>query len=101
MRKSITFVLELLRLVVLLLLTLYVLSILEKNLIKIITGRTDIYWSMTIGNIFIFFLLYRNYFQFHGWYRREQNVKLSRMTSTIFIMISISLIIGPILLNIK
>ena len=101
MKKVISLILELCRLIILLVLTLYVLNLLERNLTKIITGRTDFYWSMTIGNIFLFFVIYRNFLQFNGWYRSEQNIKLNRMTSIMFILISIGLIVVPIIINIK
>ena len=101
MKKVITFILELCRLIILLVLTLYVLNLLERNLTKIITGRADFYWSMTIGNIFLFFVIYRNIFQFNGWYKSEQNIKLSRTTSIMFILLSIGLIVVPIIININ
>lgn len=101
MKKLTTFVLELCRIIVLFALTLYVLDLVERNLLKIITGRTEYYWSMTVGNLFIFFVIYRNYFQFNGWYKSEQNLKLSKTATRLFILISLGLIIVPILINFR
>lgn len=100
MKKLVAFLLELCRIVFLLLITLYVLDKLERILIKMITGKIDFHWSMTIGNLLLFFIMYRNYFQFNGWYKSKQNKKLSRTTSKIFISISIGFIIVPILINV-
>ena len=96
MLKLLSFVLELLRLCILFVLTLLILGWLEKNLYELIFGIEIYYSSMTLGNTLIFLILYRNYFQFKGWYKSEENKKLSKVTTRNLAVLSLILIIIPI-----
>jgi len=97
MKKGIAFLFELCRIVLLLLLTMYVLDKLERFLIKLISESMEFHWGMIFGNLLLFFIAYRNYLQFNGWYKSDQNKKLSRSTSLVFILISAGLMIVPFL----
>jgi len=91
-----SFILELLRLCILLVLTLLVLGWAERLIYHLIFGQPVYNWSMGLGNLFVFFMLYRNHFQFKGWYKSEKNKKLTLLTTRIITVISIGLIILPI-----
>lgn len=91
-----SFIVELFRLCVLLMLTLIILAGVERFVYQSIFGQPVYNWSMALGNLMIFFMLYRNHFQFKGWYRSEKNVKLPILTTRIITVISLGLIILPI-----
>ncbi len=90
-----SFILEILRLGVLLVATLFILGGLESLVYEAIVGHVVESWSIGIGNLMIFFVLYRNYFQFKGWYKSEKNQKLQSITTRILIVISLVLIMIP------
>ena len=96
MLKLFSFILELMRLCVLLVLTLVILGGLERILYQLLFGSPIYYGTMGLGNFLLFFVLYRNYFQFKGWYKSEKNVKLSRNLTRSLIAISFVLILIPI-----
>lgn len=96
MSKVVSFIFEILRLCILLVLTLYILGMLERSIYQWVFGEPLDYWSMGVGNILVFFVLYRNYFQFKGWYKSENNQKLSKNTTIILVLISLILILIPI-----
>ncbi|ARF15530.1 hypothetical protein [Sporosarcina ureae] len=55
-------------------------------------------WLVGVSILIILFVLYRNKLQFSGFYKGEENVKLSRRMSTILISSSIiMLIIAPVI----
>lgn len=90
-----SFILEILRLGVLLVATLFILGGLESLVYEAIVGDVVESWSIAIGNSMIFFVLYRNYFQFKGWYKSEKNQKLHPITTSILMVISLVLIMIP------
>lgn len=90
-----SFILEILRLGVLLVATLFILGGLESLVYEAIVGHVVESWSIAIGNSMIFFVLYRNYFQFKGWYKSEKNQKLHPITTRILMVISLVLIMIP------
>jgi len=96
MTKLGSFIVELLRMCVLLMLTLLILGGVERFVYQSIFGQPLYNWSMALGNLLIFFMLYRNHFQFKGWYKSEKNVKLTVLTTRILTVISLGLIILPI-----
>ncbi len=96
MLKLGSFILELLRMFVLLILTLLILGGLERFIYSILLGTPLYNWSMGIGNIVLFFILYRNYFQFMGWYKSAKNQRLNAATSSSLAVISLVLIVIPI-----
>lgn len=96
MLKLASFILELLRMCVLLILTLLILGGLERLIYSIMLGTPLYNWSMGIGNIVLFFILYRNYFQFMGWYKSVKNQRLSTSITRSLAVISMILIIIPI-----
>ncbi|MEK3986768.1 hypothetical protein MHB77_25910 [Paenibacillus sp. FSL K6-3166] len=96
MMKFASFILELFRLCILLVLTLFILGGAERFVYQSIFGQPVYNWSMAFGNVLIFFMLYRNHFQFKGWYKSEKNVKLTLLTTRIITVISLGLILLPI-----
>ena len=96
MLKLVSFIFELLRLCILLVLTLFVLGGLERMIYQLIFDQTIYNWSMTLGNIIIFLVLYRNYFQFKGWYKSEKNKRLNKISTRGLTVISLGLLILPI-----
>ena len=66
MLKLVSFVMELLRLYILLGLTLFILGGIERTVYQWLFDDQIHYWGMGIGNLIIFAVLYRNYFQFKG-----------------------------------
>lgn len=96
MTKLGSFILELLRMCVLLMLTLFILGGVERFIYQSIFGQPVYNWSMALGNLLIFFMLYRNHFQFKGWYKSHKNQKLTILTTRIITVISLGLIILPI-----
>ncbi|MDH6374425.1 hypothetical protein M2444_006283 [Paenibacillus sp. PastF-3] len=96
MMKFASFIVELFRLCILLVLTLFILGGAERFVYQSIFGQPVYNWSMAFGNVLIFFMLYRNHFQFKGWYKSEKNVKLTLLTTRIITVISLGLILLPI-----
>jgi hypothetical protein len=96
MLKLGSFILELFRMCVLLVLTLFILGGLERLVYQFIFGQPVYNWSMGLANFLIFFILYRNHFQFKGWYKSEKNQKLTILTTRIITVISVGLILLPI-----
>ncbi|MEK5395148.1 hypothetical protein ACN6KS_05580 [Paenibacillus nitricinens] len=96
MMKFASFIVELFRLCILLVLTLFILGGAERFVYQSIFGQPVYNWSMALGNVLIFFMLYRNHFQFKGWYKSEKNVKLTLLTTRIITVISLGLILLPI-----
>lgn len=96
MTKLGSFILELLRMCVLLMLTLFILGGVERFIYQSIFGQPVYNWSMALGNLLIFFMLYRNHFQFKGWYKSQKNQKLTILTTRITTVISLGLIMLPI-----
>lgn len=96
MTKLGSFILELLRLCVLLVLTLFILGGVERFIYQSIFGQPVYNWSMALGNLLLFFMMYRNHFQFKGWYKSQKNQKLTILTTRIITVISLGLIILPI-----
>lgn len=99
MLKLVSFIFELLRLCTLLVLTLFVLGGLERMIYQLIFDQSIYHWSMALGNIIIFLVLYRNHFQFQGWYKSENNKKLNKISTRSLIVISLGLLIIPIWIN--
>lgn len=96
MTKLGSFILELLRMCVLLMLTLFILGGVERFIYQSIFGQPVYNWSMALGNLLIFFMLYRNHFQFKGWCKSQKNQKLTIFTTRITMVVSLGLIILPI-----
>lgn len=96
MTKLGSFIMELLRICILLMLTLFILGGGERFIYQSIFGQPVYNWSMALGNLLIFFMLYRNHFQFKGWYKSQKNQKLTILTTRITTVISLGLIILPI-----
>lgn len=55
-------------------------------------------WLGAIGIFLILFLLYRNKWQFSGWYKGKGREKLPKTVSLTLILVSIVLIISPFIL---
>ncbi|WP_053366433.1 hypothetical protein [Bacillus sp. FJAT-27245] len=56
-------------------------------------------WACVLGIYVILFVLYRNRWQFSGWYKGEGREKLPPKLSKILILSSIVLILSPPIIN--
>lgn len=99
MSKLASFILELLRILILLAVTLTILGSVEVFLYQLIFDDFSFHWSMGLANFIIFFVLYRNRFQFKGWYKSERNKKLSSNATKILVTIALILIFFPLWLE--
>jgi hypothetical protein len=92
--------LELFRAIVLVLLVGVIVSSLVTlvyHLIHLTIGGLG-FFAVFIASMIILFILYRNKFQFHGFYRGKSLVKLSEKTTRVLIIIAAALlIIAPFL----
>jgi hypothetical protein len=95
MSKFATFIAEMLRLVVLLVLTLGVLGGVEQWIFKMLYGWTGYLYTAVIGNFLIFLVMYRNYWQFKGWYKSEKNQKLKPVWTRSLSTAALLLILVP------
>ncbi|GAB6988783.1 hypothetical protein [Paenibacillus pini] len=95
MLKLGSFILELFRLSILFVLTVLILGGLEKSLYEFIFGHPINHWSMAVGNIIVSIVLYRNYYQFSGWYKSDKNKKLSRGITKSLMTIAYVLVLVP------
>ncbi|ASK64180.1 hypothetical protein CFK37_19515 [Virgibacillus phasianinus] len=65
-----------------------------------INETTETYsWLGALAILVLLFVLYRNKFQFSGWYKGEGRKKLPKKVSVILISISVILIISPFVLS--
>lgn len=99
MTKIISSFIELARIWILLMIILLVFGGAERYIYRTIFDTELYYWTMTLGNFIAFFVLYRNFLQFKGWYKSDKNKKLSRQLTFCLLMISIALVIVPALIN--
>lgn len=96
MAKWGSFVLEMIRLVILLVLSLLVLGGVERAVYEAVFGHPVYHWTMTAGNLLLFLVLYRNYLQFKGWFKSENNKKLNKATTRGLVTVSAVLLLLPI-----
>lgn len=96
MKKWGSFLLEMLRLWLLFMLSMLLLGQAERFFYQVVFGQNVYFWTMTVGNLLIFLVLYRNYFQFKGWFKSKNNKKLHGNTTLCLIALSIGLILLPI-----
>ena len=95
MGKLTAFIAEMLRLVILLILTLLVLGGVEQWIFKTLYGWNGYLYTSAIGNVLVFFMIYRNYWQFKGWYKSEKNQKLKPAWTRALGILSLLLILVP------
>lgn len=105
MTKFLSFIFELLRIMILFFLGLMLLGTMEtwiynmfdeQILQQSVLNRV----LLLIANILIIFSLYRSRWQFSGWYKSEKNVKLSKRTTRIIAGIAIVLFLIPAVLHV-
>jgi len=70
------------------------LSILYKSM-----GVSEYMWLGTVAVLILLFLIYRNRWQFSGWYKGEGRTKLSQKTTKVLIAVSVLLLILPPLIR--
>ena len=89
-------ILEILRVVFIFLILLVILgSVFENIYINIGNGAAKYSWLSLIAILILIFVLYRNKYQFSGWYEGEGREKLPKKVSQILITISVILILLP------
>lgn len=95
------FFLEIIRIVVLLIVVGGFLGWVENNIYLSLGMNIDnspYMWLISIANLLFLFVLYRNRWQFSGWYKGQQNRKLPKKAT--FLLLSFScllLVITPLL----
>lgn len=95
MSKFASFTAEILRLGVLLILTILLLGGVEQWIFKAVYGWEGYLYSAVAGNILVFFVMYRNYWQFRGWYKSEKNRKLKPAWTWTLCTLALLLILLP------
>ncbi|MBW4081516.1 hypothetical protein [Paenibacillus sp. S150] len=95
MSKLAAFILEMLRMLIMLVLTLLLLGGLENAVFKRLYGWTIDPGSAAAGNLILFFVLYRNYWQFRGWFKSDKNQQLGRRLTLSLVSLSLLLILLP------
>lgn len=92
---------EVIRMMILLMVIVAILGEVEKRLFSSIMTWHD-YDGMILlgGNVLLYFVLYRNKLQFHGWYRSaETQRKLSKKATSSYVSLGIILIMTPAILS--
>ncbi|GGG15148.1 hypothetical protein [Paenibacillus abyssi] len=98
MGKIVSFTLELARILVLLVIMTTILSWAEKSFYPhVITWKEHYNWYLAAGNFIVFLILYRNYFQFKGWYKSAKKRKLSKPMTLILTGLFVVCLLLPIL----
>ena len=89
-------ILELLRVIFILLILMAIFDAFFENLYLWIGNGAEKYsWLSLIASFILIFVLYRNKFQFSGWYEGEGRVQLPRKVTKILITSSVILILLP------
>ena len=89
-------ILEILRVMFIFLILMAILGTVFENLyLGIGNGAEKYSWISLIASFNLIFVLYRNKFQFSGWYEGEGKEKLPRKVSQILITSSVILILLP------
>ncbi|MZQ81644.1 hypothetical protein GQF01_05795 [Paenibacillus sp. 5J-6] len=97
MTKPILFLLELVRIVIFLAIGYGILGWVEQLIYSPFRIKIDNYFLYyLLGNLLILFILYRNVFQFRGWFKSEKNKKLPRTLTTFLSIAAICLLFFPI-----
>ena len=92
--------LELLRIAFMFVLVGGILSFFINHVYSKLDTNTDIYgWMGGVGILILFFVLYRNKFQFSGWYTAKGREKLPKNVAKLLISSSIFLLILPPILS--
>ena len=89
-------ILEILRVMFIFLILMAILGTVFENLyLSIGNGAEKYSWISLIASFILIFVLYRNKYQFSGWYEGEGKEKLPRKVSQILITSSVILILLP------
>ncbi|WP_245830982.1 hypothetical protein [Sediminibacillus massiliensis] len=56
-------------------------------------------WLAGLGVLLLLFVVYRNRWQFSGWYKGEERVRLSKRVSLSLIVISVFLLVAPFIVG--
>lgn len=92
-------VLELLRILALLVIFGVIAAVLTESIYAVNESVAAYAWLSGIALLLLFFVAYRNIFQFSGWYKGEQRKKLSKKVTTVLVSISMVLLIVPFVLG--
>ncbi len=90
------FILELLRIIILLLLVGGLLGFLEKSIyisLGLNVNNNPYMYLIGIANLILIFVVYRNKWQFSGWYKGQQKRKLPKQVTILLITIACTLLI--------
>jgi hypothetical protein len=97
--KPILFLLELVRIVIFLAIGYGILGWIEQLIYSPFRIKMENYFLYyLLGNLLISFIFYRNVFQFRGWFKSDENKKLSRALTTLLSIVAICLLCFPFVL---
>lgn len=92
--------LELLRIIFIFLILMGIVGTFFKNLyVNLGNGAEKYSWMSLVAIFILIFVLYRNKFQFSGWYKGEGKEKLPKKVSQTLIITAIILLFLPLIIN--
>ncbi len=98
MLRLIAFLLEFLRFIFILMILIYVLGTAEIYMLNQTIGwNRDLSWCFAVSNLIVGFVLYRNYFQFKGWFKSPNNKRLNHKTIYILLVFSLAFLMAPVI----
>ncbi|MEK3852829.1 hypothetical protein [Cytobacillus sp. FSL H8-0458] len=78
MNKTLQFILEIIRVSLILFIGLLILGYVEKTIVQLL-GFTEFNWTLIfIADLLFIYILYKNKLQFTGWFKSTHNKTLSR-----------------------
>lgn len=100
MSKLFLFILELLRLIIIVMLGSAFLASFESLVYEYFgINLPEVYGYVALANFIIMIVFYKNYFQFKGWYKSSQNKKIPKRLTRVLIGSSVVAIMMPIIEN--
>lgn len=100
MNKSLQFILEIIRLILIIIISLLVLGFVQQKIIQLL-GFTEFNWVLIfIADLFLIYVLYKNKLQFSGWFKSSYNQPLSSRSTKFALWGAILCFIVGIVFNI-
>ncbi|QHT60807.1 hypothetical protein GXP70_13180 [Paenibacillus lycopersici] len=92
MHQGRAIVLELLRICVVAALWLYLAAAVERHLFQKLELSGEAAVTRASGNLMLFYVLYRNWLQFRGWYTSSLNRKLGKRVTALLVVLGLAAI---------
>lgn len=101
MTKLMTACMEIIRMMLLMVMFVGLLSEMERRILSAFTTWDEYYgFFLLMGNLLLFFVLYRNKLQIHGWYRSsETQRKLTSKITSGCVTAGILCIMAPVIIS--